>query len=57
MGNTLCTHLQLVGALLTTDVEDSLLRHLQRRLQLECGLADARFAAQEHDGAWYEATA
>ena len=51
-----CTHLQLVGALLTADVEDAFFRQAEHRLQREGGLADARLTAEEHDRARYETT-
>ena len=36
------THLELMGGLLTADVENLLLRHAEHGLEREGGLADAR---------------
>ena len=55
--NTLGTHLQLVGALLTTDVEYAPVCQLEHGLQREGRLANARLAAQQHNAAGHQSAA
>ena len=49
-------HFQLVGALLTADIENLLFRQAEHRLQGQCTLANARFATQQHDAARHQTT-
>ena len=49
------THLQLMGTLLTADVEDAQ-GQVEHGLQGECGLADARLAAQQDDASRHQTT-
>ena len=51
MGDAVGAHLELMGTLLTADVEDLLLGHVEHRLQREGGFADAGFTTEEYDAA------
>jgi len=53
---SLCTHLELMGALLAADVEDAQ-GQAKHGLQGERGLADAGFAAQQDDAAGHQSAA
>ena len=54
---TVGTHLQLVGALLTADVENLLLWHAEHGLQRESRFTYARLTAKKYDGTRHETTA
>ena len=53
---TVGTHLQLVGTLLTADIQDFLLCQTEHGLQGEGGFSDTGLTAQENDAAWHQTT-
>ena len=52
--NAVGTHLDLLFALFSADVEQSAVGDCQCRLKQKGALADAGFAAQKHKTAWYD---